>query len=413
MNFWKKFVVLTVVLLLSFLCLASHVSAKNTKNSEVTEAYASYRMNELELYAKSAVLMDGENGRILYGKDALDFLPNASTTKILTCLLALECCSPDEVVTVSEYAASMPRVKLGCEKGEQFYLKDLLYSLMLESHNDTAVAIAEQIDGSVEDFSTHMNARARELGCENSNFVTPNGLDGENAFGPHGTTAYDLGRIMMACIQNSLFLEITRTPSITISNLDGSRSYALYNHNAFLQMNPDALSGKTGFTAKAGYCYVGACRTQDRTYTYAVLACGWPNNKSYKWSDVKKLISFGNQNYQKKTISIPSEPHLIPLREAVLRDGRSITYPTQIEAVPNEYEVECLVSEEDQIRFREELPKELLAGEAREGACGKIRILLNEVPVGETAVHIHDQTEHFDFSWCVRYLFHDYFQANH
>ena len=115
------------------------------------------------LYALSAVLMDGENGRVLYGKEAYKGRPNASTTKVMTCILALELAKGDDYVQVSGNAASQPQTRLGMREGQQFYLEDLLYSLMLKSHNDSAVAIAEHIGGSVEGFAEKMNEKAKEL----------------------------------------------------------------------------------------------------------------------------------------------------------------------------------------------------------------------------------------------------------
>lgn len=120
------------------------------------------------LYALSAVLMDGETGRVLYGKEAYKGRPNASTTKVMTCILALELAKGDDYVQVSGNAASQPQTRLGMREGQQFYLEDLLYSLMLKSHNDSAVAIAEHIGGSVEGFAEKMNEKAKELGCKDT-----------------------------------------------------------------------------------------------------------------------------------------------------------------------------------------------------------------------------------------------------
>ena len=119
----------------------------------------------LQLYAQSAVLMDADSGRVLYGKNPEDILPMASTTKIMTCILALEYGNPEGIVEVSAYAATMPKVKLYVKQGEKYRLKDLLYSLMLESHNDSAVVIAEAVGGSVEGFAAMMNQKARDIGC--------------------------------------------------------------------------------------------------------------------------------------------------------------------------------------------------------------------------------------------------------
>ena len=135
------------------------------------------------LNSTSAVMIDGGSGRVLVGKNERKIMANASTTKILTCILAIENCDLSDIVVVSKYASTMPDVQLNIKEGQKFYLKDLLYSLMLESHNDVAVAIAEHVAGSVEKFSELMNEKAIELGCYDTNFVTPNGLDGENENG--------------------------------------------------------------------------------------------------------------------------------------------------------------------------------------------------------------------------------------
>lgn len=170
---------LTFVLVL---CTAAQVSGstgtdeKKAVSSIVQMIPAAVDMKETDgpgnLYALSAVLMDGDSGRVLYEKEGYTARPNASTTKVMTCILALEKGSGDDYVMVSENAASQPEVKLNLKEGEQYYLEDLLYSLMLKSHNDTAVAIAEHIGGSVEGFAKMMNAKAKEIGCTNTHFVT-------------------------------------------------------------------------------------------------------------------------------------------------------------------------------------------------------------------------------------------------
>lgn len=224
--------------------------------------YAKEVPDELkELYARSAVLMDADSGRILFGKDENVVRANASTTKIMTCILALEHMKEGQIAVVSDYAACQPKVRLGVCGKEEYLLKDLLYSLMLESHNDSAVVVAENISGSVEAFAELMNRKAKELGLKNTHFITPNGLDAENEGGIHGTTAADLAGIMRYCIMESPkkddFLEITGTKNYSFSDRKGDRTFSCYNHNAFLEMMDGALSGKTGFTGDAGYCYVG------------------------------------------------------------------------------------------------------------------------------------------------------------
>lgn len=285
---------------------------------------------DISLYATAAVLMDADSGRVLYGKNADTPLAMASTTKIMTCIIILENVSLDDVLTVSAYAASMPKVKLYIQKGEQYTVRDLLYSLMLESHNDSAMALAEYVgkqylsealknkdtaEYTTEEsrqamaaFAALMNEKAAWLGCENTWFITPNGLDetqeitledGSVIQKEHCTTAEELARIMSYCLKESSctdeFLRITRTGSYSF--YANGRSFSCNNHNSFLSMMDGALTGKTGFTNKAGYCYVGALERNGRTFVVALLACGWPNNKSYKWSDTRKLMQYGIDNY--------------------------------------------------------------------------------------------------------------------
>ncbi len=310
--------VIAVVLAIALFCCSGTLIRAESGNHEKETA-----KEPLQLYAQAAVLMDADSGRVLYGKNEGAVLPMASTTKIMTCILALEYGNLEQVVEASAYAASMPKVKLYVRQGEKFRLKDLLYSLMLESHNDVAVVVAEAVGGSVEQFAAMMNQKARDIGCYDTYFITPNGLDAAvNESGKvHSTTAEDLAKIMAYCVtdspQKDTFLEITRTLSYDFTDVDGSRSFHCDNHNAFLGMMQEALSGKTGFTNNAGYCYVGAVESEGRIYTVALLACGWPNNRSYKWSDMKKLADYGMEHYHYRDIYEKKTFADIPVRSGI------------------------------------------------------------------------------------------------
>ena len=212
----------TLSIMILFLQIAGSALFLNNESVYAVNVYASDTEESLpidipdpqNLYAKSAVLIDGDSGRVLYAKDADNAMPMASTTKIMTCILALEHGKPEDIVTVSEYAASMPEVSLGMRTGEQFYLEDLLYSLMLESHNDTAVAIAEYIAGSVEAFADLMNQKASAIGCVQTYFITPNGLDAtatgdDGQEKSHVTTATELALILRYCMVTSKYWEYT------------------------------------------------------------------------------------------------------------------------------------------------------------------------------------------------------------
>lgn len=361
-----------------------------------------------ELYAKSAVLMDADSGRILYEKNGYEALANASTTKILTCIIALENCNLEGQVAVSSYAASQPKVHLGMHEGQVFLLKDLLYGLMLESYNDCAVAIAEYIAGDVKAFAQMMNDKAKEIGCTDSYFITPNGLDGKDETGFHHTTAADLAKIMRYCIKISPktadFLTITRTSQYSFSDIAGTCSYCCNNHNAFLQMMDGALSGKTGFTGTAGYCYVGALEREGRTYIVALLACGWPNNKSYKWADTKKLMTYGIDHYKKKSLReiVPEEAKLEPV--AVLNgQGERIGEMAYTVPAVSEYEGydELLLAEGEEIYLKYELADLLYAPVEQGDYIGKISYMLGDEVLKECKVYAKNSVKKIDFAWCL------------
>ena len=192
---WKKMIALS---LLFIFFSSNHIPAEPLPQDNPDETQEENEIGIEEpknLYALSACLMDADSGRILFGKEEDVRRANASTTKIMTLIVTLEYADLNDVVTFSDYAASQPDVQLNGASGEQFLLKDLCFSLMLESHNDSAVAIAEHVAGSVEAFAGLMNEKAAELGCMDTYFITPNGLDKEDEKGFHGTTAADLARI--------------------------------------------------------------------------------------------------------------------------------------------------------------------------------------------------------------------------
>ena len=366
------------------------------------------------LYARSAVLMDADSGRILFEKNGEERLANASTTKILTCILALEKGEPEETVTFSEEAVRQPEVHLGASKGEVFYLGDLLYSLMLESHNDTAVAVAEAVSGSTAAFAEEMNQKAKEIGCTETHFVSPNGLDWEDEDGPHETTAGDLARLLRYCIRQSPkkeeFLEITRTGEKSFSNLSGTRTYSCTNHNAFLSMMDGALTGKTGFTGKAGYCYTGALSDGDRTFIIALLACGWPNNKTYKWSDARALFSYGLSAYRYDRIELPGGFGAVSVKEGVL-PGQAIDGKAEVALLlAGEKEFRLLLSGQDEVKWKVTLPKILEAPVVEGEQEGEAVLLLNGETIASCPVIAGKTVEKKDFTWCFLKIFEQYLE---
>ncbi|MFG6382975.1 MAG: D-alanyl-D-alanine carboxypeptidase [Lachnospiraceae bacterium] len=378
-------------------------SSKKIYAEELTGQEEAQQPN-FNLYAKSAVLMDAESKRVLYEKNGTEHMPNASTTKIMTCILALEQGNLEDEVKISSYAASMPQVRLGMDTKDSFQLKDLLYSLMLESHNDSAVAIAEHIAGSVEEFAKKMNQKAKELGCTDTYFITPNGLDATDETGVHGTTAEDLAKIMSYCIQNETFLEITRTPSHQFTNLAGTKSFHCNNHNAFLQMMEGALSGKTGFTGNAGYCYVGALRRDDRTFIVTLLACGWPNNKTYKWSDTKTLMNYGLEKYHCEDV-FEYDKEFFPIKVEQARPEnerlyQEVTLPVEMK----EERLRVLKRTDEEVRTIYNIPESIKAPVKKGQQVGTVNYYLGEKQIAEFPVYAQKEVKELTSSWYKEYL---------
>lgn len=366
-----------------------------------------------DLYAQAAVLMDADSGRILLEKNGQEVLAMASTTKIMTCILALEKGKSDDVVTASELAASQPKVHLGMQAGEQFKLGDLLYSLMLESHNDSAVAIAEHIGGSIEEFAKMMNAKAKELGCNDTYFITPNGLDATDENGIHATTASELARIMSYCITESPkkeeFLSITAMPSHSFTNVEGSRTFGCSNHNSFLTMMEGAISGKTGFTGKAGYCYVGALERDGRTFVVALLACGWPNNKNYKWKDTLKLMEYAVENYTYRDLEQNVELPSVVVGDGVPESDRLFDEAyAKLEVDYGDETAQFLLRKDEVLDSEVEIDDALMAP-LKQGECvGKLIYSLNGDVIKEYPIEVAYEVEGRDVSWVFDKIFRMY-----
>lgn len=349
-------------------------------------------LKESELSAKSAVLIDGKTGRVLFGKNYNNKMAMASTTKIMTCIVALENASPDEVVEISKRAASMPKVHMNAIKGEKYKIGDLLYAMMLESYNDVAVAVAEGVAGSVEEFAKLMNKKAGEIGAVNTNFVTPNGLDAKG----HFSTAYDMALIGAYAIKNQQFLKITNTKSYSFYDCSNKRHIVVNNKDAFLNMSSDAIGIKTGFTGDAGYCFVGAVKSNNRVYVSCVLASGWPPNKTYKWRDTTKLMDYGKNNFDTKKIL-----------------KNRISFPVNIENGTKKQIIavaigpyKALVSRNDTVEAKTEFNYELPIKSGEK--IGEVKLYINNQCVKKCKIEAVDGVEKYDFKYCFKKTL-DYF----
>ena len=252
--------------------------------------------------ATAAILMDAETGRVLWGKNANEPMAMASTTKIMTAVLAIESGRMGETVTVSKRAAAAPKVKMNLTTGEKIRLSDLMLALMLESSNDAAVAIAEHLGGTVEEFCAQMTNKARELGAKDTLFESPSGLD----VGNHHSTAYDLAIITRYALTVPGFKELTNTGHASFSS--DKRSYSMNNKNRLLAEYTGANGVKTGFTGKAGHCFVGAAKRNDMQLISVVLASGWgEKGRAQKWRDTKEVLDYGFNNYKYESVILTGD----------------------------------------------------------------------------------------------------------
>ena len=349
--------------------------------------------------AKASILINADTGEVIYSQNQNEKLPMASTTKIMTCIYTLEVGNLNDEVVISRKAASQPKVRLGVKEGEKYLLKDLLYALMLESYNDCAVALAEHVSGSVEDFSVLMNEKAKEIGCTDTYFITPNGLDAENENGFHHTTATDLCKIMRYCVWESPKAE----EYVQITSTENYKNCV--NRNLFLEMEEDAITGKTGYTSKAGYCYVAAIEKNGKKMCIALLGCGWPSNKNYKWEDTKNLITYCDTCYrfvsindviesleQKKTINVLGGYNENPSLESWQK-----ICTIQISPKLLSDEEKILVCDNESFDVRYEFNKKWEAPVLDESEIGSMKIFLNGEEIKNINLYADNEIEKWDY----------------
>ena len=241
----------------------------------------------LTVAARGAVLIDGAGGRVLFGQNENARYPMASTTKVMTTLLALENAPLDDQVTAGKNAAGVTGTSLYLSEGETLSMEHMLYGLMLRSGNDAAVAVAEHIAGSVPAFAEMMNARAAQLNAD-AHFVNPHGLDADG----HWITALGLARIMREAMRNETFRTITATRRKVVPWVGNEYSRVLENKNKLLTTYEGATGGKTGFTNRAGRCLVFCAQRDGLELIGAVLNCP-------TWFDTAEMmLDYGFEHFR-------------------------------------------------------------------------------------------------------------------
>ena len=296
----KKIIFVLVLMLVLMIPITSHADIED--DEEIVDWSALAReLADLEknsdapnIYAKAAIVFDRESKSAIYEKNSYEKVPMASTTKIMTAIIAIEKGSMQDVIEVSSKAASIHGSRLGLRKGDKIKLIDLLYGLMLCSGNDAAVAISEYVGGSIEGFAQLMNEKAQEIGALDSNFITPHGLDNDL----HYTTAFDLALITDYALENKLFFEICKTKEMTVYI---NNSYKNIRNTNELLGNMNGVQGvKTGFTNNAGRCLVTYCIRGELKLISVVLGC---DTKIQRAKESKSILEYGFENYKLMNIN--------------------------------------------------------------------------------------------------------------
>ncbi|MBI2210285.1 MAG: D-alanyl-D-alanine carboxypeptidase [Deltaproteobacteria bacterium] len=278
--------------------------------------------SEESLTARSAFLLDLTTGQVLYQREPDLPLPPASTTKIVTAIVALESNRRGkDLLSVTKTATRVPSSKLYLRPGQTMSVEDLLYGLLLSSANDASLVLAEGIAGSVERFAEMMTDKAREIGAANSHFTNPHGLTAPE----HYSTARDMALLFNYAMKNPTFREIVQTKTSSVSSISAGkvrkvRHIQVRNHNRLLWSFEGAIGGKTGYTHAAQKCFVGAVSRNGVTLIVSMLG------SRDLWGDTRRLLEYGLENYE--TLRVAARP------AAPSRSGGQVAFASDKPSTP-------------------------------------------------------------------------------
>ena len=315
-----------------------------------------------EIQAASAVVM-ASDGQTLFEKDADRQMLIASTTKIMTALICVEHASLDETVTPQAAHCAVEGSSMYLKPGEAYTVRELLTGLLLASGNDAALTLADHVGGSEKAFVRLMNQKAQMLGLSNTHFSNPHGLDA----GGHHSTARDLARLMLACMENPDFRELTRTVSAEIHG-----QYFL-NHNRLLSDCPGCIGGKTGYTRAAGRCLVSCCEREGMRLVCVTLSD--PDD----WKDHRKLYDRAYADYRMLDLSEHCcfEVPVVSGSKRVLR------------AMPEEGQ-SLIVPRNQSVSLRAELPRFVFAPIKKGDTAGSVSVIIQGKPVADYPLYFAD-----------------------
>ena len=321
----------------------------------LTQSPAASAESAPSVSAASCVLMY-EDGQMLYARCAEEKSLIASTTKLMTALVCLENTKLEDSVRVSATACAVEGSSVGLRAGESYSVRELMLGLLLASGNDAALALAEHVSGSVQAFVGLMNQKAEALGLTHTHFANPHGLDAPE----HFSTANDLARLMLVCMQNERFCELIASPSMS---LDGK---VYLNHNRLLRSCPGCIGGKTGYTMAAGRCLVSCCERAGLRFVCVTLSD--PDD----WKDHWALYDWAFRSYRA----------FDPGKELRLRVPAISGDRKEIAVEPLETK-RILIPAQETVRLEAELPRFIFAPVKKGETAGKIRVIIKQKTAAE------------------------------
>lgn len=313
--------------------------------------------------AQSAILYEATGGRVLYEKDAYTPRPMASTTKLMTALLAAESGDLSREVRVPDEAVRVEGSALGLRGGDFISMHDLIAGLLLCSGNDAANAIAYEVAGSIPDFARMMNERAARIGMKSAQFVTPSGLDAPG----HAASAYDMALLGAEVLKHPVLADICRSKTMQIEMGNPKRKVTITNHNRLLSLYPDCIGLKTGFTKKSGRCLVSAAE-RDGVVLVAVTL-----NDGDDWNDHMAMFDHGFSLVESVTCPLPELPTL-PVGGGTKTHLRITAEQTPRWVVPK--------GQGEKVTWEVHLPRFVIAPVAKGEKLGEIRYLLEGKELG-------------------------------
>lgn len=313
-----KKIILFIILLLTLISNFYSISPLADEIDLEEENYVEIISNDfdktkpLKVSARNAIAIDSQDNTVLWHQNGYEIVPMASTTKILTAIVAINYGNIDDKVTISKNAASIRGSTVGYSVGEEITMRELLFGLMFKSGNDAAIAIAEHIGGSIDEFSNIMNDYAKSLGIIDSNFESPHGLDSKK----HYSSAYDLAILTSKGMEYEVFKEIVGEKSISRDKYNFTRDYQ--NINKFLYRLPNANGVKTGYTGGAGKCLVSSVDYEGRNIIIVVLNC------VDRWNQTEKIFNYITNTTvfsNKKNIEIVNESEYKDISDLIVEEN--------------------------------------------------------------------------------------------